>query len=379
VSGTGPNDVYIVGSDDPCFFCNDYGFLLHWDGSSLGTALDLNDQLFSVWANTATDVWTVGEGPRYRWDGTQWRGAGSGYTSGIAGSSASNVWTYGIGARLHRWDGSGWVSKTATNRAVTLNSISGVGQSVWATSNDGRVLRWNGGGFWTDAAPNLTYSGVWAAATDKVWFVTSGTSLTTRILFWNGSSYVAQMEGSDNPLHDIHGSSETNIWAVGSGGKAYVYDGTAWTLNAPSTSANLLDVWTSGPSNVVAVGSSGAIHRFNGTTWAQQNSGTTRTLRSVWGSGPNDVWAVGDSGTILRWQGVLWATIPSGTTETFNAVWGLSANEVYAATDGGRLFRWNGSTWAEENSGTSHEFFGLWGNSTSGVWVVGTEAVLHKP
>jgi hypothetical protein len=75
----------------------------------------------------------------------------------------------------------------------------------------------------------------------------------------------------------------------------------------PSVSS-LSGVWGSGENDVWAVGSGGAIFHYNGLAWSFIDppvSTDEPELFGVWGSGPNDVWAVGadrEGGLILRYE-----------------------------------------------------------------------------
>jgi hypothetical protein len=106
IHGTGPNDVWVVGST-----------ILHWDGSSW-TEYPTPDNyvLDEVWARATDDVWVVGTAGFYNedddsgadtlvlhWDGTNWSRMASpnhstwdgSYLMGIVALSDGNVWAVG--------------------------------------------------------------------------------------------------------------------------------------------------------------------------------------------------------------------------------------------------------------------------------------------
>lgn len=105
ISGTGPDDVFIVGRK---------GIILHWDGSQLvrmtsGTTTPLSD----VFALAPDDVWAVGNGAILHYDGTSWSTVSTmpgAVLRGVWGSGQNNVYFGGESGLLLRWDGQAIVS-----------------------------------------------------------------------------------------------------------------------------------------------------------------------------------------------------------------------------------------------------------------------------
>ena len=60
------------------------------------------------------------------------------------------------------------------------------------------------------------------------------------------------------------------------------------------------EIWGSSASNVVAVAARGIILHYDGSHWSQMVSPTDRDLFGVWGSGPGNVFATGVLGVILH-------------------------------------------------------------------------------
>jgi len=94
-----------------------YTLIEHWDGKKWSVVsspnTDIYDQLYNVTAISANDIWAVGISQdsnndvntlTEHWDGTQWsvvpsanpQGSTGNGLSGVAASSAKNVWTVGI-------------------------------------------------------------------------------------------------------------------------------------------------------------------------------------------------------------------------------------------------------------------------------------------
>ncbi len=140
--------------------------------------------------------------------------------------------------------------------------------------------------------------------------------------------------GLRNPVYPdvdilaIHGSSRTNVWAVGRDGFAMRFDGVRWRLHPTGTTRRLEAVWTSGSSDAWAVGEGGTVLHFTSGVWKTVVSGTTRMLTGVWGSSPSDVWIAGQSDALLRWDGQKLASYAGSFQFDAEAITGLSKQEI---------------------------------------------------
>jgi hypothetical protein len=198
----------------------------------------------------------------------------------------------------------------------------------------------------------------WASGPEDIWAASAllGECFERGvILHWNGKAWSSVTIG-DRPLTGIWGRAARDIWAVGTGG---------------------------------------AIFHFDGCTWSAVPSGTTQRLLSVWGSAADAVWTGGDDGTMLRWNGATWSSIPIGTNRRIERIWGSGPDNVWAVGgdgalgdgkgDGyGSIFHWNGTAWSSQDAGTKSWLYlgGVWGSGPNDVWAVGatgmtTGAVLH--
>lgn len=184
---------------------------------------------------------------------------------------------------------------------------------------------------------------------------------------------------SSKYLLSVWGSSERDLWAVGSGGVIMHYEGITWKKVPSGVTDDLYGVWGSGPRDVWAVGESGAILHYDGTAWTAQRAARRSPLHSVWGSGPQDVWIVGDQGTILHFQGLAgsdWIETPSRTQSLLLSVWGTGAETTWAVGVQGVILRREGGTWVRVQSGTTESLFALTGTRPDALWAVGEHGVV---
>jgi hypothetical protein len=205
----------------------------------------------------------------------------------------------------------------------------------------------------------------------------------------------------------------TNVWAVGGGGLAGRWNGTAWTATStPLPGALLLGVDGSAPDNVWAVGSTGSgtlTERWNGASWSVVPSPNppdatwSLQLNGVKAFSGSDAWAVGSYSAaaapvartvIQRWDGTAWSIVPSPNPDTevnlltdvdgaaSNDVWAIGnlGHEIYGGTPRrGLVLHWNGSAWSQVNvPGTTSDgtinfptLEDVFVVSANDVWIVG--------
>jgi hypothetical protein len=138
-------------------------------------------------------------------------------------------------------------------------------------------------------------AGVWASSPSGVFmFSTPHTLYSWATTHWAAEPFTA----TTPPFSAVFGSSQTNVWLVGS---SFIFQlvGTTWVPTSPTT-ATLTAGFTTGPTDVWVAGTGGALLHFEGTTWTTLQSGTTQDLDGVWASSPGGAWAVGVGGTIVH-------------------------------------------------------------------------------
>jgi uncharacterized protein YjdB len=209
----------------------------------------------------------------------------------------------------------------------------------------------------------------------------SGTALVTvtaavpaAVNLW--APAVAPAPGSGQQVFGVWGASPTNVFAVGSQGMMYRFDGTSWTTtpNVAGVYQDLRDVWGTSGGNVFVVGGGGTILHYNGSAWTTMASGTSVYLYAVWGSSGKDVYAAGDYGTVLHYDGTAWATVPVGVSNWWSPkIWGSSRQDVYILSGSGGV-HFDGTSWSPVSA--LPWGYGIWGTSASDVYAA-TYGMLH--
>ena len=197
----------------------------------------------------------------------------------------------------------------------------------------------------------------------------SSSSPTTPAQEAGPPSWHVVLTGLQPSLLAVWGTSAGDVFALGgslgNGTSASLlhYDGTAWKDLAPGTSETFW--WAHGTSDkdVWAVGTNGHIVHWDGSAFTDHSvkPASTATLYGVWAASSTDAWAVGgtpEGGTskpndvLLHWDGASWTPSPLPMTlgRTFFKVWGTSSSNLYVVGELGTIWHRVGTTWSLEAS-----------------------------
>lgn len=210
-------------------------------------------------------------------------------------------------------------------------------------------------------------------------------------------SWHVVLQGLQSSLLCVWGTSPTDVFTVGgslgNGNPATMlhYDGSTWKDLAPGSNETLW--WTHGTTDkdVWAVGTNGHIVHWDGAKFSDHSMTTTATLYGVWAASPTDVWVVGGTpeggmkmpnDVLLHWDGRDFTPSPLPMTlgRTFFKVWGTSSSNLYVVGEFGTIWHRTGTTWALEGATPTPVATGnlttVFGCSASRVYAVGGQDVL---
>ena len=148
VGGTGPDDVWAVGSFSYDVESGPATIALHWNGSKwaeVETPDPYSEDFHSIAAVSPTDVWAAGAYSTLdHYDGATWirNTPGVGNVLAMSASGASDIWAVGGVSTLH-YDGSSW-NAVAGAGLVHLDGVSTLGPSVAIAVGGHGAEAWNG-------------------------------------------------------------------------------------------------------------------------------------------------------------------------------------------------------------------------------------------
>lgn len=181
------------------------------------------------------------------------------------------------------------------------------------------------------------------------------------------------------PLYSVRGLASGDIWAVGSRGAAYHYDGVSWSRSDSGVSVTLFDVFPVAANDVWAVGERGLVLHLDSSGWQplswspslmdaglQLNGQPTWDLGGVWVDG-TEVWVAGGGSTLAHRVGgsmqVVQTTHPNQPGADFIRLFSRGPNEWWAAGDM-TFFEWDGAapSWTQ-GRGAILRVFGMAGST----------------
>ena len=162
---------------------------------------------------------------------------------------------------LLHWDGTTWTESYVCNPEGTryasggwvadLNDVWGSGGTLWSAGqcqpgasfiSFGHVAENDGDG-WQDTAgfgsggalgENRPLHAIWSSAPTDVWAASAYPTLDGTVptmLHFDGTSWTPSPQEITTGIEDLGGTSASDVWAVGAGGKRLHYDGSTWTAS----------------------------------------------------------------------------------------------------------------------------------------------------
>ena len=277
-----------------------------WEKMNSGTTSDLA----SVWGMNDTFLFAVGQGGTIlQYKGQGWKSLSSPTNQDLKGVWGGNVagpfYAAGFGSSLLIWNGSSWKSQPV-GTTVHLLAVSGVSNStstwVWAVGSNSKVVHYDWP-TWSNfsLAGNTWLRCVFAKNTSGVWVGGDGATIHA----FNGVKWTQMTTGLPGTqiFYGIYSpsSSPQVVYAVGGNDSMITkYDGPGKSWSKEMGAGTMYAIHGTSASNIFAVGPAGKILHYDGTTWSVDVSPTTEHLYGVWVAPSGVAFAVGTNGTILR-------------------------------------------------------------------------------
>lgn len=287
--------------------------------------------LHALWAASPTDVYAAGDaGTLLHYDGTSWRALYAGRIAeswyriyAIWGSSATDVWAVGGAGSIFHYDGDAWSNRPSP--AVELHSIWGTSATHIFAAGAG-IVHFDGSSWQPSPTDDDVSQALWAGSfvSEDVAFAVGREGLVAR---YEGSRW-SRVDTPDEMgnLEAVWGSSETNVYAGGTGATLWHFDGTQWA-SLPRRTNTINALWGRSASEIYIAQADG-LFRFDGQAFfpLYENAGAgAETLAS---DGADGLFAVGQAGRIFQGDGG-GLTLVHGSLQSVEAVWARSASEVY--------------------------------------------------
>jgi len=238
----------------------------------------------------------------------------------------------------------------------------------------GTIARFDGSN-WTLVDPPTTGAQLWAVAGDgpaAIHAVGAGGTA----LFYDGSAWAEVDSGAPATtppgttmfLFDVTTTGvDGAAVAVGTLGTIVRRQGGAWSLISSPLRPQLDAVWLADPQHGVAAGSGGTAMHLDGSQWTPRDTGISVNLHGVWGASMTHIFAVGEGGAVVHLDPTGWAAmLPKPTTLPLRAVWGASASEIFAVSESLEYYVCDGTSWTTESFGVPVDQLAL-----NGLWGIG--------
>ena len=150
----------------------------------------------------------------------------------------------------------------------------------------------------------------------------------------------------------------TGVWSAG-GGELYVCsaNGKLWHCGAKDTEYTCIydygktgfdfhDIHGSSTSNIYAVGDRGLILHYDGKKWSEIDTPVCTSLNAVYTSG-GIAWAAGDDGTVLCIENGVCTLCETPVRTSLTDLWGYWSDLIFACGEKGTVLTYDGSGWKQ--------------------------------
>lgn len=286
----------------------------------------------------------------------------------ISGTSPSNVYVVGhsdfTGGVMWHFDGKQWstVQLDPNLGLISLHGISSFEENIVFAV--GQIAYFN-----PNSPPNFLDSSL--------------------VLQYKGNQWIAtKLKGSG--LSAVWGNSPASVWAVGSQGTAFYFDGTGWTkqrirddltFNALDGSANSYIHALGGKLDTQPYDSIAKyLCYFDGSSWSVTDS-LLETFPPNHSFGTSDVWVLDPTEVYSAGYGIfkkaqkIWVKIFDDGT-VFGGIAGSANDNIFAVGSEGSILHFNGQDWYRYNQLRNLNIFcvSVWTDGTE-VFVLGTDYV----
>ena len=196
------------------------------------------------------------------------------------------------------------------------------------------------------------------------------------IFYYNGSDWTQETSPTTSTIYDVKIISTTDIWAVGS--DIYHYDGINWSMAYESSICYSIDAIDA--NNIWVGGSSGNFYHYDGNDWSLTDV-TSSDIEDLHLIDENNGWAVGNSGKVFYFNGIGWSLNQEAENFAWYSILAFNSSDIWLYRNinyYAQISHWNGTDWSIfltlNDSGGGAAISGM---SSNDIWFGSTEGYIH--
>lgn len=235
VTGTGPDDLWVLGRED----------LFHWDGQSWHSVRPegaTNPKNLTI-APEGDVFLTADWGVLYQRDGEEWAERSLPRADLRAGAiDDESLWVVGSYGAAYRREGDAWLREELGTRATLTNVWLDPAGQPWITSNEGLVYHRGDAGWQVrETGSELSLNAIWGRSAEDLWVVGGSTDepgssdedAVGVVLHWDGSAWTEIPAPEGGALFAVAGTADGTLWVGGDFTAPLQREGESW-VSAPA-------------------------------------------------------------------------------------------------------------------------------------------------
>ena len=176
----------------------------------------------------------------------------------------------------------------------------------------------------------------------------------------NNPLLAASTDVRSNTIYRVWSPVDGSLFCAAESGTIFHVDASQNVTHfALTNTVDFYDIFGFSAGDVWAVGTYGKVFRYDGTTWTDQQNPNGTWLESVWGRSPTDMYFSGAKGTWIHYDGSNWTTLDTNAGNRLYCIGGLPNGPTYAVGSYGTILKYDGSTVTRIYTGMDSHFLGI--------------------
>ena len=406
ICGNSPSDIFVTGQD----ILNSEGIIQHYNGKIWRTQISISGVFRDIFKSSSKMLAAGFDFERkvgiiYEYKNSEWKEFHifeNFYPISlwlcenfifVAGMTLSDM---GV---ISYYDGVKW-NKLVFDQIVYFKKIFGFSENdVFALGYNNAqkcdvLYHFNGKEWYVFCTFESTYSlhSIWGISSSDFYLIGRNSNNQGMVLHFNGNNWQEEAVFNNISLYNIYGTSNDDIYAVGSGGSIIHYNGNKWENLTDALRTNFLSIWGRSENSFFISGydiveNKGRIYKFNGEDLQLQYETDGMIFQNLFGFSESEIFAAGvdeetEKGKIYYFDGNKWTLIYT-TEKPFNLLklWSNESSNLYFVgeeyttpeTSYAKIYHYNGKNWEISFSLNvpGSIFNSIYGFSSSDIYAVG--------
>lgn len=228
------------------------------------------------------------------------------------------------------------------------------------------LCHYNGSAFQVITTPAGSITAIWGSSATDIYAAIDSHIDGIGIYHYNQNTWELMLN-TDQAINHIAGTSSENVFAAGTNGTIYHYDGVAWVMMDSADKGNIISITANSDGSAFTVNGNGVFQVFDGSDWKVMDTPNyfyqLYSPMALWSSSRNDLYFVVSQNYVNHYDGKKWSDITANVTG-YRSSYGWIVNDISGVSPKD-VFIGGGEAYNTGENGEVEKFNGIiyWYNS----------------